>query len=120
MSQRAYQAIYDEAKVALAAGRPVIADAVFARPDERAAIARIARDAGVPFQGFWLEAAPRVLEQRVTGRRHNVSDATPEVVRLQLAYDLGAIDWVRINSSGDGDETLRAALAMLDRETLRA
>ena len=74
-------------------------------------------DAGVPFQGLWLDAAPRVLEQRVTGRRNNVSDATPEVVRLQLDYDLGVIDWVRLDSSGEGDETLKAALAVLDRET---
>ena len=117
MSKRVYQAIYDEAQVALAAGRPVIADAVFARQQERDAVTRIARDAGVPFQGFWLEAAPRVLEQRVTGRRNNVSDATPEVVRLQLDYDLGVIDWERLDSSGEGDETLKAALAVLSRET---
>jgi hypothetical protein len=91
----------------------VIADAVFARPEERAAIAGIAAEAGVPFRGLWLDAAPRLLEQRVTGRRNNVSDATPEVVRLQLSYDLGPIDWPRLDSSGAEEETLRAASALL-------
>ena len=113
MSQRTYRAVYDEARMALAAGRSVIADAVFAHPEEREAIARVAADAGVPFQGIWLDAAARVLERRVTGRRDNVSDATAEVVRLQLEYDIGAIDWVRLDSSSEGDETLHAACALL-------
>ncbi|HYN40021.1 MAG TPA: AAA family ATPase, partial [Rhodospirillales bacterium] len=63
-SRRTYEAIYEEARLALAAGRTVIADAVFARPDERAAIAAIAADAGVPFQGLWLDAAPALLQDR--------------------------------------------------------
>jgi aminoglycoside phosphotransferase family enzyme len=118
MSRRTYQVVYDEARVALAAGRSVIADAVFARPEEREAIARVAAEAGVPFRGIWLDAAPRVLERRVTGRRNNVSDATAEVVRLQLEYDLGVIDWPRIDSSGEGDETLQAVCAVLGLATV--
>ena len=113
MSRRTYEAVYDEARSALAAGRSVIADAVFAHPEEREAIAQVATAAGTPFQGLWLDAAPRVLERRVTGRRDNVSDATAEVVRLQLEYDLGAIDWIRLDSSSEGDETLHAACALL-------
>ena len=91
---------------------------MFARPEEREAIAQVAAKAGAPFQGIWLDAAPRVLERRVTGRRDNVSDATAEVVRLQLEYDLGAIDWPRLDSSGEGDETLRAACAVLGLATV--
>jgi aminoglycoside phosphotransferase family enzyme len=118
MSQRTYRAVYDEARLALAAGRSVIADAVFARPEEREAIAQVAAEAGAPFRGIWLDAAARVLERRVTGRRDNVSDATAEVVRLQLAYDLGAIDWPRLDSSSESDETLRAACAVLGLATV--
>jgi uncharacterized protein len=118
MSRRTYQAVYDEARSALVAGRSVIADAVFARPEEREAIARAAAEAGAPFQGMWLDASPRVLERRVTGRRNNISDATAEVVRLQLAYDLGAIDWRRLDASGEGDDTLRAACALLGLEPI--
>ena len=40
ISRRTYEAVYDEARRALAAGPSVIADAVFARPEEREAIAR--------------------------------------------------------------------------------
>ncbi|MBK8176129.1 MAG: AAA family ATPase [Rhodospirillales bacterium] len=113
MGRRTYEAVFDEARRALAAGCPVIADAVFARPEERAAIAEVARLAGVAFHGIWLNAASGLLEQRVAGRRNNVSDATPEVVRLQLAYDLGDIDWWRLDSSGDATQTLDAACAWL-------
>lgn len=113
MTERTYQAVYDEALAALAAGRSVIADAVFARPEERAAIEEVAKQAGVPFCGLWLQASPQVLEQRVTGRRNNVSDATPEVVRLQLSFDLGDIGWHRLDTSGDAEQTLKAAFALL-------
>jgi uncharacterized protein len=113
MSRRTYEAVYEEARLTLAAGRSVIADAVFAAPEEREAIARVAADAGVPFQGLWLDAPPGVLQRRVTGRRNNVSDATAEVVRLQLEYDLGTIDWARLDSSSEGEETLQAACTLL-------
>ena len=115
-SRRTYEAIYAETRAALAAGQTVIADAVFARPEERQAIASLAAEAGVPFQGLWLDAAPLLLEQRVSSRVHNVSDATPEVVRLQLAFDLGPIDWPRLDSSGAGSNTLGAAAVILGLE----
>ncbi|MFO1112775.1 MAG: AAA family ATPase [Rhodospirillales bacterium] len=117
-SRQTYAAVCAEAREVLAAGRPVIADAVFARPEERAAIAAVAAEAGVPFQGLWLAAAPDLLQERVEKRLGNASDATPEVVRQQLAYDLGPIDWPRVDSSGEAAETLAAARALMDREPL--
>lgn len=119
-SRRTYAAAFDEARLALAAGLPVIADAVFAKPDERAEIEAVAAEFGVPFRGLWLETAPRVMEQRVTDRVRNVSDAGPEVVRLQLAYDVGTIGWTRMDSSGAGGATLQAAADALGLETIRA
>jgi predicted kinase len=111
--QRTYEAVTTEAADALAGGRAVIADAVFARPEERAAIARVAAELGVPFHAIWLEASPHTLQERVARRRHNVSDATPAVVRMQLDYDLGPLDWPRLDSSADGDATVAAALRLL-------
>ena len=111
--QRTYEAVMTEAAEALASGRAVIADAVFAQPEERAAIAEVAAEQGVPFHAMWLEASPHTLQERVARRRHNVSDATPAVVRMQLDYDLGPLDWPRLDSSADGDVTVAAAARLL-------
>ena len=116
MNRRTYAAVEEEATAALAAGHAVIADAVFARPEERAAIEAVAAAADVPFDAVWLDASPQLLEERVTRRRMNASDATPEVVRLQLSYDLGDLHWRRIDSSGSQEATLSAAAAALGVE----
>ncbi|MFO1154119.1 MAG: AAA family ATPase [Rhodospirillales bacterium] len=113
MTRKTYEAVYAEAKAALAAGYAVIADAVFGKPEERAAIAHVAEEAGVPFHGLWLQAPPGVLEERVTRRRMNASDATAEVVRLQLFYDLGPIDWPRLNTQDATDAVLADVCARL-------
>jgi len=116
MDKRTYQAAFEEVRVALAAGHSVIADAVFARPQERQAIARIAEDLGVPFQALWLEAGPKVMQERVTERRGNVSDATAEVVRTQLEYDLGQVDWPRLDTSGPEKQTVTRGVRLLGLE----
>lgn len=104
-ARRTYAVLFEEARKALAGGQSVIADGVFARPDERAAIEAVAADCGVPFHGLWLDARPQALEERVIGRRHNVSDATAGVVRMQLAYDLGEMRWPRLDTSGAKEAT---------------
>jgi aminoglycoside phosphotransferase family enzyme/predicted kinase len=113
MTERTYRAMCAEAAEALAAGQSAIADAVFADPDERRAIADVARDAGVPFQGLWLEAAPEIMADRIRKRHRNVSDADERVLQKQLTYDLGRMEWRRIDSSGPRVETLKAGLATL-------
>ena len=114
MTERTYRTLYDEASAALDAGCTVIADAVFASPEERAAIRAVAARHGVPFAGLWLEAPTAVLEARVAGRRGDVSDAGVAVLRMQLGYDLGEIDWARIDSSGAAEATLAAARERLE------
>lgn len=112
-SRQTYAAVLSEAEAVLAAGRPVIIDAVFAKLEERAAVAALAQAQHVPFQGLWLTADPSVMERRVSGRRHNVSDATPEVVRMQLTYDLGPIDWARLETADEKASVLAAACRLL-------
>ncbi|WP_142847402.1 bifunctional aminoglycoside phosphotransferase/ATP-binding protein [Telmatospirillum sp. J64-1] len=113
MSSRTYDALMTAARKALADGQMVIADAVFARPEEREAIAAVAREAGVPFDGFWLHADPEVAAQRIRKRRRNVSDATPDVLERQLSYDIGPMRWQVIPSSGPKDKTVRTVRASL-------
>lgn len=115
-SRRTYEALCTEAGRLAGAGVTVIADAVFARPDERQAIEAAAQKAGVPFAGLWLEARPEVAERRITHRRRNASDASPDVLRAQLRYDTGPIAWTRVDSSGSKARTDRAARAAVDRQ----
>ena len=120
MSRRVYDAVREQAAAALATGASVIADAVHARPEERAAIEAVARRAGVDFAGLWLEAAPEVLASRVRGRENDASDATVEVVREQLSYDTGAIAWRRLDASPDLAVTIDRARDALARPRTKA
>ena len=105
MTERTYDFLCEQAERLLRCGHSVIADAVFAREDQRAAIEAVARRAGVPFDGIWLEADPVVLRERIGARRGDASDATPQILDRQLTYALGAIDWWRHESSGSKEET---------------
>jgi hypothetical protein len=98
---RVYAEIDTWAQQTLAAGHAAILDAVHARADERATAKAVATRAGVAFAGIWLQAAPRALEERVTGRGLDASDATAAVVRKQLAYETGPIDWAIVDTGGD-------------------
>ena len=112
-------AVYSEmhrlAGVALRAGRSVVLDAVYARPTERAAAAEIAGAAGVPFHGFWLEAPTDLLQQRIVSRQGDASDATPAVVERQTEYDLGDIEWNRLDATETSPQIAGKALASLRR-----
>lgn len=116
LTERVYRGVGDEVRRTLAAGHAAVADAVFADPGERSAIASVARDAGVPFAGLWLEAPPDTMAARIAGRRNDASDATPEVLRRQLGYDLGDIAWRRVDSGGGRKDTARLGLAAIDIE----
>jgi predicted kinase len=107
-----YAALNRQAAAGLAAGQAVVVDAVFARPAEREAVEAVAGEAGVPFCGLWLEADAAVLAARVSARRGDASDATAEVVERQLTYELGSIDWQRLDA-GRGPGALLAEASRL-------
>ncbi|WP_018699945.1 AAA family ATPase [Amorphus coralli] len=108
-------AVYDDmlaqARIALGAGQGVLVDAVFAAEGERRAAERVAADAEAAFSGLWLQAPIPALEERVTARRGDASDADAAVVRAQNGYDIGDLSWATIETSGEKDDTLGAALA---------
>jgi len=99
-SAEVYARLAAHAKTGLAAGCAVIADAVYASPAERSAIEAVARELDVRFIGIWLEAPAEQIVGRVAGRRGDASDATPDVVRKQLTYDIGPLTWQRLDASG--------------------
>ena len=105
MTERTYSTLCEQAERVLRSGHPVIADAVFARPDQRDAIEAVARGVGVPFDGIWLEADPNVLRVRIESRRGDASDATAAVLDQQLTYPLGVVHWLRHETSGDKEDT---------------
>ncbi len=107
--RRVYDALRHLAGVALGAGQSVIVDAVHARPQERAAVEAVARAAGAGFAALWLEAPAEVLLERVGARRGDASDATRDVVRRQLGYDIGALTWRRLDAGGPPEAVSAAA-----------
>ena len=110
---RVYATIADKARRAVAAGHSAIVDAVFARPQERTIMAQSARALGVPFHGLFLVADLDTRLARVGGRSRNASDADAAVARSQESYDLGTLDWARVDASGTPEETLAHARVAL-------
>lgn len=109
VTRRVYDTLRQKAATALAAGYSVIIDAVSLRPAERHSFAEIARTAGVPFSGLWLEAGAEAMAGRLRARRGDASDATPEVLRQQLQHNPGPMDWTRIDSGAGPEACLAAA-----------
>ncbi len=104
-SVKVYGAMLARAEAALAAGQAVVLDAVFAQESERRAAESLARRRGIAFRGLWLEAAAATLKSRVAARRSDASDATVDVVERQLRYDIGRLDWTRIDAGGSPEDT---------------
>jgi aminoglycoside phosphotransferase family enzyme/predicted kinase len=113
VSRRVYRTLTEHAQTALAAGYSVIADAVFARPSDRAAIEAAALSTGVPFHGIWLDAPAAVLTERVGAREPDTSDADAAVVRQQLAAGVGQLSWRRIDATGPPASVLARVQALL-------
>jgi hypothetical protein len=113
VTARVYDLMTQKTEAALRAGHSVIVDAVHAHRQERTAIEAVARRNGARLSAFWLDAPAAVLLARVAARKNDASDATPQVVERQLSYDLGQLEWTRLDASGPLEETLRTALSHL-------
>lgn len=109
-SETVYGTALASAGIVLAAGHSVLCEAVFDRASARAAVEALAQQRGVPFRPLWLEAPAGLLMRRVAARRHDPSDATPEVVMAQLARPTPPHDWPRLCNAGDLDTVCDAAL----------
>jgi uncharacterized protein len=111
VTAKVYATLADKTRRALAAGHSVIVDAVFADSGERAAIAKMA--AGCPFRGLFLTAELSTRLARLGNRTGDASDADAAVAVAQERYNLGTMDWLKVDASGNAAETLHRAKVAL-------
>jgi aminoglycoside phosphotransferase family enzyme/predicted kinase len=117
VTELVYAACRKRAALALEGGQTAIVDAVQAKEEEREAFAALAVQMGVAFTGIWLDAPRATLRQRVQSRKGDVSDATPEIVDRQLAYDLGKQNFVVIDAGKPLEQMIRACLAKIGEQS---
>lgn len=108
-----YATLADKAGRVVTAGHSVIVDAVFARRQERARIAAMARAANLTLRGLFLTADAETRVSRVGARTRDASDADAVVVQAQEHYDLGLLDWAAVDASETPETTLARAKAAL-------
>ncbi len=113
VSRRVYRLLFDHAASCLAQGHAAVVDAVLDRPADRAAVAQVAADLGLPFTGFWLEAPEKALVTRVRKRKGDASDADATVIARQLAGDPGEITWTRLDAARSPERVAASARAAL-------
>jgi aminoglycoside phosphotransferase family enzyme/predicted kinase len=98
----------------LAAGGVAVADTMHARRADRDAVEAVARAAGVPFTGLWLEAPVEVRLARVEGRSGDVSDADRAVALRQEAIAVGDLGgWHRVDACRSAAEVTARVLDLL-------
>ncbi len=110
---KVYDLLIEKSAVVLEAGQAVVVDAVFSKPEERAAIEAVAAQQGAAFTGLWLEVPVEEMIRRVKGRKGDASDATADVVQTQLARGAGAVEWQQVDAGGSPAATLAAALRLI-------
>jgi predicted kinase len=115
VNARVYDALAVNARRVVAAGQSVIVDAVFAQPQERAALADAAKSAGLRLQGLFLTADVATRLARVGSRVGDASDADRTVAQAQERYALGRLEWASVDASGTLEATLAHAKAALLR-----
>ncbi|MCB1402651.1 MAG: aminoglycoside phosphotransferase, partial [Rhodobacteraceae bacterium] len=65
------------------------------------------------FLGVWLDLPAGRLAERLAARRGGPSDATPSVLERQLGYELGVMDWQRVDAGPPPDEVAEAILRLI-------
>lgn len=115
VTARVYGSLREKAHSILSGGHAVILDATWQTEEERATLPALARNAGVQFTGFWLTANTGVLENRVSARRGDASDADTAVVRAQSERVNIPVSWTQIDASGSLGQTFSQVQAVLRR-----
>lgn len=112
-SRLVYDALSRTAQRVLAQGCSVVLDASFMQQAERSALHDLARQHKAGFVGLFLTADLATRMARIEQRKHDASDATPDVALNQETVAIGAMDWHVIDASGTSDDTLQRSIARL-------
>jgi aminoglycoside phosphotransferase family enzyme/predicted kinase len=114
-TEEVYDEVYRRAGVVLESGRPVVLDASFRSVSMRARAKALAEAHGVPFRFVECVAPAEVCKARLVERAKSasVSDGRLEIFddfakRWEPPAELGAEEHVRLVTSGDIEQTLRA------------
>ncbi len=92
-SARTYEHMFALAETVLQSGQSVVLDATFREAHWRDRAEAVAREAGVNFDGAWLDILADVRATRVSQRTRDVSDATATIASAQEAVDPFTISW---------------------------
>ncbi len=109
-----YAVLRKKAAMVATARHGVIVDAVHGTPEERAGIEQIASRHGMAFVGLWLTAPEEALLSRVRERSADASDADERVVKMQLRYDIGPVDWQQISADRPFEEIVADCAARIN------
>jgi aminoglycoside phosphotransferase family enzyme/predicted kinase len=120
VTAKVYATLADKTRRVVTAGHSAIVDAVFARADERAAIAAVAQARHVSFRGLFLTAGLPTRIARVGTRERDASDADADVAQRQENYEIGTMDWIEIDASDLPEETYGRAMAVLAKPDTEA
>jgi aminoglycoside phosphotransferase family enzyme/predicted kinase len=85
MSRQTFDRLSELAKILLPLGYTVILDARYDRFAGREPLFNLARTLGVPFHLVHCQAPLNVLIERLERRTGDISDATPDILRAQIA-----------------------------------
>ena len=113
VTERVYATLADKARRAIVGAHSAVVDAVLSKPQERSLIEQSAAVLGARFIGLFLDADLATRTARLGARGPDASDADAAVARAQEKYDLGPIEWTRIDASGTPEETLARTQAAL-------
>jgi len=114
MHVRTYEAMFEAAREALAAGFSVILDATFLHEHSQTQLRALANEAGVPLHAYWLNLDVDTLRANIQARRRqgqDISEADLRVLEQQLRehrppptsewqYLASAAQWPRAASKG--------------------
>lgn len=113
VTSRVYHVMNARAATAMRQGISVVLDAAFLDAAERKPLPDLADAGGAAFHGLFLDADINVRLQRIAGRGRDASDANSDVALRQENYDIGELDWPKLDASGSPQDTLARATACL-------